>query len=261
MPQESSTSPSPTAPAPTAALRWSWPPTASTAPRAAGSRPPARPSGVPAKAGSGSSPAGAPDHSTVASHQPRECRSSQPVREASESSAPCSPPSACTTHSATLSQRVPRSLSGTWSRSQRYFETVRIARGVMPVVARKPGISASIRCASSSPRESYQAIDGTTGSPSRPSRTPVSAMLDTPSPATCASGTSASAARAAASAQSTKPWGAISAPVASGVHAIGACPWAISSPSGVTTAALQEVVPRSRPSSSSRTAGNLDCSR
>src|SRR4051794_21528262 len=258
VPHESSTSPSPTAPAPTAALRWSCPPTASTAPRACGSASPTVPSGVPAKAGSGSRPGGAPDHASVSSHQPRACRSSQPVREASESSAPCSPPSPCTTHSPTLSQRTPRALSSRWSRSQRYFATVRSAREESPVVARNAGISSSSRAASSSPRESCQAIEGITGSPRRSSRTPVSAMPDTPTAAIRSSGTWASASCAAASAQSTKPCDAISAPVGTSVQPSGDWPCAISSPSGVTTDALHDVVPRSSPSSSSRlTRGNL----
>ena len=128
--------------------------------RAAARRRPC-PSGVPANAGSGSRPAGAPDHASVSSHQPREWRSSQPVREASESSAPCSPPRPCTTHSPTLSQRTPRAVSSTLSRSQRYFATVRSAREESPVVAAEgPGSPSSSRAASSSPRESCQAIDG-----------------------------------------------------------------------------------------------------
>ena len=71
--------------------------------------------------------------------------------------------------------------SGTWSRSQRYFATVRSARERSPV--RRRGSAGSPRRSGappSSPRESCQAIEGTTGSPSRPSSTPVSAMPDTP---------------------------------------------------------------------------------
>ena len=192
------------------------------------------------------------DHASASSHHARAWRSSQPVRDASDSSAPCSPPNRCTTHSPTLSQRTPRSLSETLSRSQRYFETVRSAREDSPVVALKSGISSSIRSAASSPRESYHAIDGTTGSPSRPSSTPVSAMPETPTPTMRASSTPSSAARAASSAQSTNVCGSISAPVGTVRQASGAWPWAISSPSGVTTAALHEVVPRSSPSRSSR---------
>ena len=131
-------------------------------PRARAGQPaPTCPSGVPAAAGSGSSPAGAPAQASVSSHQPREWRSSQPVREASESSAPCSPPRPWTIHSPTLSQRTPRSVASTWSRSQRYFETVRSARGESPVVApKRAGSRSSSRAVSSSPRESCQAIDG-----------------------------------------------------------------------------------------------------
>ena len=81
-------------------------------------------------------------------------------------------------------------------------------------------------------------------------------MPDTPRPAIWnSSGAAASASRAAASAHSRNPCGAISAPVGTGVQASGAWPWAISSPSGVTTAALHDVVPRSSPSSSSRLTG------
>ena len=120
------------------------------------------------------------------------------------------------------------------------------------MVARKSGTSASRREASSSPRESCQAIEGITGSPRRSRSTPVSAMPDTPTPTTRSSGTRASASCAAASAQSTNPCDAISAPVGTGVQANGAWACAISSPAGVTTAALHDVVPRSSPSSSSR---------
>ena len=169
VPHESSTSPSPTAPAPTAALRWSWPPTASTAPRACGSASPAWPSGVPAKAGSGSSPGGAPDHASVSSHQPRECRSSQPVREASDSSAACSPPSRCTTHSATLSQRTPRSRLGhVVAQPAVLRDRPQRARASARCVPRKRrDLRRRSARASSSPRESCHAIEGTTGSPSR----------------------------------------------------------------------------------------------
>src|SRR4051794_15319610 len=251
VPHESSTSPSPTAPAPTAALRWSWPPTASTAPRASGSASSTSPSGVPAGTGWGRRSAGAPDHVSASSHHARAWRSSQPVREASESSAAWSPPSRCTTQSPTLSQRTPRSVSGTWSRNQRYFATVRSARGESPVIAGKSA-STSPRCAaSSSPRESCHAIAARTGSPCASSRIPVSAMLETPRPATRPSGAAASASPAAARAHSTKPSGAISAPVGTELHCSGAWPWATSSPSRVTTAALHDVVPRSSPSSSS----------
>src|SRR3954470_1723941 len=255
VPHESSTSPSPTAPAPTAALRWSWPPTASTAPRASGSASPTPPSGVPPATGSGSIPAGAPDQASVSSHHARACRSSEPVRDASDSSAAWSPPSPWTTQSPTLSQRTPRSVSGTWSRSQRYFATVRSARGDNPVIVGKSAICAPSLAASSSPRESCHAIAGITGSPRASSRIPVSAMLETPSPATRPPGAAASASRAAVSAQSRNPAGAISAPVATVVHSSGAWPWATSSPSSVTTAALHDVVPRSSPSSSSSLIG------
>ena len=89
-------------------------------------------------------------------------------------------PSRCTTHPPTLSQRTPRSLGHVVAQPAVLRHRAQRTRR-QPGVARKSGISSSIRRASSSPRESCQAIEGTTGSPSRPSSMPVSAMPDTPS--------------------------------------------------------------------------------
>src|SRR5215207_9950750 len=245
VPHDTSTSPSPVAPAPTAALRWSWPPTASTASRARASRSPARPAGVVAGTGSASSPGGAPAHSSASSHQPRAWTSSQPVREASDSSLTCSPPSLCTIHSP--------------PRSQRYFTSEHRGRGASPVRSEKrsPPSSAISRSACAAPRESCQAIAGATGSPLASSSTPVSAKLATPSAPIGPSGAAASASPAATSAASTSPSGAISAPVGTRSHGTRALPCATSRPPWLTTAALQEVVPRSRPSRYSSTSTGL----
>src|SRR5215207_2895582 len=259
VPQETSTSPSPVAPAPTAALKWSWPPTASTASRIRGRRSPARPAGVVAGAGCGSSPGGAPDHASASSHQPRAWTSSQPVRDASDSSLTCSPPSRCTTHSAPLSQRTPRSAPACSSRSQRYFTSEHSGRGANPVRSEKRSApsSAISRSAWGAPRESCQAIAGATGSPRASSRMPVSAKLATPSAPIGPSGAASSASPAAASAASTSRSGGISAPVATRSHGTRALPCATSRPPWLTTAALQEVVPRSRPSRYSSTSTGL----
>ena len=175
------------------------------------------------------------------------------MREASDSSAPCSPPSRCTTHSPTLSQRTPRAASGTWSRSQRYFDTVRSAR------ERQPGGGAEAGDLLVDPPRlllAARVVPGDRGHHRLAVAAEQHAGLGHARHAEAddrASATSASASRAAASAQSTNPSGAISAPVGTGVQTIGAWPCAISSPSGVTTAALHDVVPRSSPRSSSRT--------
>src|SRR5215207_1898200 len=255
VPQETSTSPSPVAPAPTAALKWSWPPTASTASRIRGRRSPARPAGVVAGAGCGSSPGGAPDHACASSHQPRAWTSSQPVRDASDSSLTRSPPSRCTIHSAPLSQRAPCAVSGRSSRSQRYLTSEHSGRGASPVRSEKRSVpmSAISRATCSAPRESCHAIAGATGSPRASSSTPVSAKLATPSAPIGPSGAPSSASRAAASAASTSRSGAISAPLGTRSHGTRARPWDTSRPPWLTTAALQEVVPRSRPSSSGST--------
>ena len=99
--------PSSAAPAPTAAARWSWPPTVSTAPRAASSADPARPIGVPATTGVG--------HQVRRSVGPGErVRPGPPGAEVVEPGPRRErelrgrvPPRPRTIHSATLSQRTP----------------------------------------------------------------------------------------------------------------------------------------------------------
>ena len=255
VPQESNRSPGRVAPAPTEALRWSWPATVRVAPaRRASCPPPARPAGLPAWTRSASSPGGASAHARASSHQARRSRSSRPVREASDSSATCSPPRPLTTHSATPSQRTAAATSGWWARSQAYLAIDHSGRTGSPVRAgnRSAPRSAASRAASASPRASCQAIAGASGRPWRSSSTPVSAMLVTPTPATGPPGACSRAAAVAASAASSSRSGASSAPVGTTVQGVRVAPWATSVPSAArTTAALHRVVPTSMPTSSS----------
>ena len=256
VPHETSTSPSPVAPAPTAALRWSCPPTASTAPRARGSASPAVPAGVVAgcrvgeQAGRGARPrerlvppvAGV-DVEPARARRERELGdllAAEPVHDPlrRRSASACRAPR----------PRARRAASGTSPASTAAAARARCARRSAPAPS-----SAAIRSACAAPRESCQAIAGATGSPCASSSTPVSAKLATPSAPIGPSGAAASASRAAASAASTSRSGAISAPVGTRSHGTRARPCATSRPPWVTTAALQEVVPRSSPSSSGST--------
>ena len=221
VPHESSTSPSPTAPAPTAALRWSWPPTASTAPRAAGSASPARPE---RRARERRARAAAPPArpTTRASRPTSRARAGRASRCATRATAPRPArrrAGARPTRRRSASARR-AALSGTLSRSQRYFDDrAQRARATAPWWRGSPGSPRRSARASSSPRESCQAIEGTTGSPSRPSSTPVSAMPGDAEADHTRVRHLAPAPRAPPPARSRRtPAGAISAPVGTGVQ-------------------------------------------
>ena len=252
VPDEWSTSPSASAPAPTIAATWSWPPIAITAPRAAGSASPTRPTGVPPATGSAMKSSPTPSQASASGHQRRSRSSSRPVREASDSSATSAAPSDRATHSGTPSQRTAARAPASWERCQRSLASVHSAEAGRPVRAANscaPSAAAS-SAAASAPRASCQAIAGPTGRPAASSSTPVSAMPATPIPATAPAGAAASASPATDSAVRASACGSISAPVGTRVHGIRARAWPSSRPSAPRTIALQYVVPTSMPRSS-----------
>ena len=122
---------------------------------------------------------------------PRACRSSQPVREASESSAPCSPPRPCTIHSPTLSQRTPRARLGHVVAQPAVLRRPCAARAATGPVVAAEALGADL---ARQPRRLLLAARVVPGDrrdhrlAARSSSTPVSAMLDTPTPATRPSG-------------------------------------------------------------------------
>ena len=127
------------------------------------------------------------------------------------------------------------SLSGTLSRSQRYFDD-RAQRARGQARGRAEGRDLLVDPLAPRPRRASRATRSTGRRARRraPSSTPVSAMPDTPEPDDPRVRRAVERLRAAAaSAQSTNVCGSISAPVGTVRQASGAWPWAISSPSGV----------------------------
>ena len=120
-----------------------------------------------------------PSSSSASGHHAPVCRSCIPVRPARLISANWSPPRAWTTHSATLSQRRPRSSSGECSAS---LNTVAIGLNGTPVRIARSGSASLTR--STAPRWSYQATIGLTGAPCASRSTPDSPTLVTPTPNT-----------------------------------------------------------------------------
>ena len=170
------------------------------------------------------------------------------MREASDASAPGSPPSPSTIHSATLSQRVP---------ALGVRPVARASRRTWPACTSR---SAAGRCARRSPaarprsaRASSLAArvvpgDRRDDGPQRVVGQHAGLGHARHADADHRAGR-CSAARAASSAAASSASGSSSAPVGTGRQGVGARPWESSRPASSTTAALTAVVPTSNPRS------------